>query len=81
MIKEKDLLENNKTREEFLGRVDALEKVKELILLGDSEYATSQQVADYYEVGFEAIQSLVKDNRNELTLNGLKNMTGKEVKS
>lgn len=81
MIKEKDLLENNKTREEFLERVDVLEKVKELILLGDSELATTQQVADYYEVGFEAIQSLVKDNREELTSNGLLNKTGKEVKS
>lgn len=71
-MKELEILENQSTREGFIDQVGVLEKVKDLLLLADSEFATTQQVADYYEVGLEAIQSLTKDNREELELNGMK---------
>lgn len=71
-MKELEILENQTTREGFIDQVGVLEKVKDLLLLGDSEFATTQQVADYYEVGLEAIQSLTKDNREELECNGMK---------
>ncbi|MBN1076028.1 hypothetical protein DVV91_17035 [Clostridium botulinum] len=79
-MKEKEILEKKEIRENMIDRIEVLEKVKELLLLGNSHFATTQQVADYYEVGYEAIKSLVKDNREELINNGLKNLTGKETK-
>lgn len=79
-MKELEILENKKTREQMIGQVEVLEKVKDLLLLGDSEFATTEQVSNYYEVGIEAVNSLVKDNRDELINNGLQNLTGKETK-
>ena len=48
-MKELDLIENKDIREKMIGNVSVLEKVKDLLLLGNSEFATTQQVADYYE--------------------------------
>lgn len=59
------------TRESYMNRVDVLEKVKDLLLLPNLEMATTQQVADFYEVGVEAINTIIKQNRNELEGDGL----------
>ena len=48
-MKELDLIENQDIREKMISNVSVLEKVKDLLLLGDSEFATTQQVADYYK--------------------------------
>ena len=79
-MKELDLIENKDVREKMISNVSVLEKVKDLLLLGDSEFATTQQVADYYEVGLEAIKTLSVNNREELLNNGLKDLTCKETK-
>ena len=79
-MKELDLIENQDIREKMISNVSVLEKVKDLLLLGDSEFATTQQVADYYEVGLEAIKTLSVNNREELLNNGLKDLTCKETK-
>lgn len=69
-MKENEILENKNIREGLLSNIVALEKVKKLILLGNSEYATIQQVADYFEVDFKAIETLINRNKNELKENG-----------
>ena len=79
-MKDIEILENKSTREKLLGNVSVLEKVKDLLLLGNSEFATTQQVADYYEVELEAVKKLVNRNKEELLNNGLKDLTGKETK-
>ena len=79
-MRELDLIENQDIREKMIDNVLVLEKVKDLLLLGDSEFATTQQVADYYEVGLEAVKKLVNRNKEELINNGLKDITGKETK-
>lgn len=87
-MKELDLIENQDIREKMIGNVSVLEKVKDLLLLGDSEFATTQQVADYYEVDISVIQKLVSRNKQELESNGLKlnskndikNLIGQDVK-
>jgi hypothetical protein len=38
-------------------------------------------VADYFEVGVEAIQSLIKDHRSELAGNGYRVIAGQELMS
>lgn len=42
--------------------------------------ATAQQVADFYEVDYEAIKSLTRDHKDELFSDGYCLMTGNEVK-
>ena len=87
-MKELDLIENQDIREKMIDNVSVLEKVKDLLLLGDSEFATTQQVADYYEVDISVIQKLVSRNKQELESNGLKlnskndikNLIGQDVK-
>ena len=87
-MKELDLIENKDIREKMISNISVLEKVKDLLLLGDSEFATTQQVADYYEVDIYVIQKLVSRNKQELESNGLKlnskndikNLIGQDVK-
>ena len=78
-MKELDLIENQDIREKMISNVSVLEKVKDLLLLGDSEFATTQQVADYYEVGLEAIKSIIKRHKEELLSNGYSYMKKSEI--
>jgi hypothetical protein len=60
--------------------VDVLDKVKALALLPDDVHADIPVVADYYEVGVEAIKSVIYRNRAELVENGLRVLRGKEYR-
>ncbi|MFJ7417929.1 hypothetical protein ACIQXD_04870 [Streptomyces uncialis] len=68
-------------RAQTADRVDVLDKVKALALLPDGVHVSTDIVASYYEVGAEAIRSLVKDNRVELVENGLRVLEGEELRS
>lgn len=72
MIKELDLLEKQDIREKVIGRTEVLDKVKDLLLLPNTEYATTEQVANYYEVEVEAIRKLATRNKDELESDGYK---------
>lgn len=69
-MKENQLLENKELRNENLGRIEVLDQVKELLLLGDTEFATTEMVAEYYGVDLETLKSCHKYNREELQSNG-----------
>lgn len=56
-------------------------KVGDLLLLPNTEYATTEQVAEYYNVGVLVIRQIVSRNRDELSMDGLTHKTGKEIKS
>ena len=47
-----------------------MDKVGELLLLPNTEYATTEQVANYYEVGIEVVRKLFQRNKEELVHNG-----------
>lgn len=79
-MKETQFISDRHLRDKNVGRFEVLEKVKGLLLIAGTDYAVLSQVADYYEVGLEAIASLVKDNREELLEDGLINATGVETK-
>ena len=79
-LNQETFIENKELRDKMSERHEVLEKVKDLLLIPDIEYAVLSQVADYYEVGLEAIASLVKDHREELSEDGLVNATGTETK-
>ena len=77
-----DLLNNQNEREIIMAeeRLDLLDKVKEVVFMKGTEYMTTKMVADYYEVGLEAIKSIIKRHKEELTQNGYKLVSGKELK-
>ena len=79
-MNENELLTNGNLREELIEHYEVLDKVKNLLLIPGTEFATTQQVADFYEVGLEAINSLIKDNREEIKLDGMITPSGKETK-
>lgn len=78
---EMELLTNVTERERLMNeeRLEVLDRVKEIVTLGDSDLCTVEQVANYYEVGKEAINSIVKRNREELKNNGYKNFKRDEI--
>ena len=79
-MKETQFIDDRTLRDNSVNHYEVLEKVKDLLLISGTDYAVLSQVADYYEVGLEAIASLVKDNREELLEDGLINATGIETK-
>ena len=70
-----DLLKKQNEREIAIinERLYVLDKVKKLVFMKCTEYMTTEQIADYYDVGLEAIESLVSRHKEELTKNGLFN--------
>ena len=70
-MKEVDLLQRKEAREDCITRVEVLDKVGELLLLPNTEYATTEQVANYYNVGQEAIRKLFQRNKEEIVHNGV----------
>ena len=79
-MNENELLTNGNLREELVDHYEVLEKVKELLLIPGTEFATTQQVADFYEVGLKAITSLINDHREEVESDGMTVLSGKETK-
>lgn len=75
------LLESRALRESVADRTETLDRVKVLVLLPDDLHVTTKMVADYFEVGVEAIKSLIKDNRSELTGNGYRVIADQELRS
>ncbi|MFF1717805.1 restriction endonuclease [Streptomyces sviceus] len=81
MINESALLESKALRDGVLERTDVLDRVKALSLLPDGMHVTTAMVASYFEVGLEAVKSLVKDHRTELEANGYHLLTGEPLRS
>lgn len=81
VINEAALLESKSLRRSVLDRSEVLDKVKALSLLPDGMHVTTAMVAAYFEVGLEAIRSLLHDHRTELEANGYRVLTGTELSS
>lgn len=79
-MEEEYLINRKEERDKLLDKVDVLDKVKELLLLGNSGFATTQQVADYFEVDTSVIKMCVSRHREELVSNGLVDLSSKETK-
>jgi hypothetical protein len=78
---QENLIEEKNLREEYISRIDVLEKVKELILLSKTGVATTQQVAEYYETNIENIQKIWQHHYDELISDGAKVFTKKEIEN
>ena len=67
---ENQIVEVKDIREKCIEKVEVLNKVKKLFLIPEMEVMTTKMVADYYEVGFEAIQSCYNRNKEEIQEDG-----------
>ena len=82
------LLESVSARNEKLTALtqdtalDHLNKAKSLVMAmwQGMGVATTEQMADYYDVSVDAIESVIRRNKDELQSDGLKVLKGKELK-
>lgn len=58
-------------RDVLAGRIDVLDKVGVLRCLPDDMHVTTDALAEFYEVGLEAVRSVVKRNRDEFDEDGM----------
>ncbi len=87
MIAPEVLLESKTARDGQLTQVshsaasDVLSKAKALVfaLWQGTGAATTEQMAEYYEIDTEAVQSVLRRHRDELEPDGLKVLRGKKV--
>jgi hypothetical protein len=79
MPPEAALLESRSLRDSVNSRTEVLDKVKALVLLPDSLHITTRMVADYFEVGERALNSLMQRHREELESNGFRILTGADA--
>ncbi|WP_329385161.1 hypothetical protein [Streptomyces sp. NBC_01716] len=80
MPSEVTLLESRTMRVEHLGRVEALDKVKALIMLPDGIHNTTDGVARYFEVSTGVIRQLTARHRAELSENGMQVLRGPDLR-
>lgn len=74
-----EIIDSKELREELAGRIDVLEKVKQLLLIPETDYATTSLVAEYYQVSNESIRQIIVRNHDELVEDGIMTMKGKDV--
>lgn len=80
MRREADFIEMKELRERTIDRIDVLDKVGTLLLLPNTEYATTEMVAEYYNVTKEVIRQVKVRNDEELSLDGVRHYKNKEIK-
>ena len=68
---EDSIIEVKTIREQFIGRTEVLDKVKELFLIPKLEVMTTKQVANYFEVDHNLINQCYKRNKAEIDNDGV----------
>lgn len=84
-VKEQELVEKKELRDEMISKIEVLEKVKDLILLPETELAMTSQVANYFEVDKGIIENYYKSPKlkgikEELISDGMKMCSNKDIK-
>lgn len=80
MYTESVLLESRSMRSGMSHRVEVLDKVKALALSADGVHATTQDVAQYFEVDETVVNNLLGRHRAELEASGLRVLHGAELR-
>jgi hypothetical protein len=74
------LTESATLRSQHFGRVEVLDKVKAMTMLADDVHATTEIVADFFEVDAETVKKVVQRNRPELESNGYRVVRGSDIR-
>ena len=77
-MKETQFIDDKTLRDKSVEHYEVLEKVKELLLIPNTKWATQKQVAEYYEVGEKAIETIYSRHRDELESDGVSLKSYKE---
>lgn len=75
-----NLIEQKELREQMVGRIEVLDKVKSLFLMPKLDMLSTQQVADYYEVAFDVVKMCYQRNKAEIDNDGAQLKTIGELK-
>ncbi|MFJ3141349.1 hypothetical protein ACIPJM_02635 [Streptomyces halstedii] len=75
------LLESHALRAERMGRVDALDKIKSLVMLPDGIHVRTEDVARYFEVSTASVKRLTDRHQAELVDNGMRVLRGSDLRS
>lgn len=70
-MNETQFIDDRTLRDNAVGHYEVLEKVKKLLLIPELEVMTTEQVADYYEVDYDAIKKVYQRNTDELESDGM----------
>ena len=80
-ISEETMISNKELQEQYISRVDVLDKVKDLFLIPAMECMTMKQVADYYEVPIEAVRKCHRRNKDELEQDGVRKHSVSDIRN
>lgn len=69
-----EIVDSKELREQYISRVDVLDRVKAIMLIPQMEVMTTRQVAEYYEVPVETVKTCYREHKDELSLDGMKLM-------
>ena len=78
---QESIINQKEVREQFLGKLEVLDKVKEIFYLPNTTLLTTKMVAEYYGVTEEVIKWHVGEHRKELEENGFKVLREDELKN
>ena len=70
-MNETQFIDDRTLRDNAVGNYEVLEKVKKLLLIPELEVMTTEQVADYYEVDYDAVKKVYQRNTDELESDGM----------
>lgn len=70
-MNETQFIDDRILRDNAVGHYEVLEKVKKLLLIPELEVMTTEQVADYYEVDYDAVKKVYQRNTDELESDGM----------
>ena len=70
-MNETQFIDDRTLRDNAVGNYEVLEKVKKLLLIPELEVMTTEQVADYYEVDYDAVKKIYQRNTDELESDGM----------
>lgn len=79
-MKNLEIIERKEVRNSLIDRIDVLDKVKKIVYFGNTDYVTVDLSTKYYNVPKGTMDDLIRRNKDELLLDGLRVYKYKEIK-
>ena len=75
-----EIVDNKELREQYISRMEVLDKVKKLFLIPKLDMMTSRQVAEYYGVDYNTVKLCYQRNEKEISSDGVITQTPRNFK-
>ncbi|WP_145413344.1 hypothetical protein [Paenibacillus xylanexedens] len=69
---------NTNFREQYIGKVNTLDKVKKVLLLPDGESMTVKMASDFYEVDYSAVAQILSRHKAEFKKDNVRTISSKQ---